>query len=201
MLRVGLTGPAGSGKTTVAGLLAGRGFPVVDADRVAHELYVPGSPLVRALVRAFGRDILLPGGIVNREALGRLVFADPDRLAQLDRIVHPPLLDELARRFTQWERGGEPVGILEAAVLLQWGPPKFIDLVVGVTAPRALRVERLVFAGLEHLEAEHRADAQVSEEELAEKADILIENAGGLDRLQERVDELEKDLRRRSRPS
>lgn len=201
MLRVGLTGPAGAGKSTVAGLLAGRGFPLVDADRVAHELYVPGSPLVRALARAFGTEILRPGGSVNREALGRLVFGDPDRLAQLDRIVHPPLVDELARRLDELEKAGEPLGILEAAVLLQWGPPSFIDLVVGVTAPRKLRVERLMFTGLPRAEAEVRADAQMTEEELAEKADILIENVAGLDRLQREVDGLEIELRRRSRPS
>jgi dephospho-CoA kinase len=198
MLRVGLTGAAGAGKSTVARELARMGIPVVDADKVAHELYAPGSAVVAALAAAFGDGVLTPDGAIDRAALGALVFGSAERLCELDRIVHPPLLAELERRLLALERAGEPVAVLEAALLLKWGPPDFVDLVVGVTASRELRRGRLLDGGLTAEAAERRLDLQVSPAELERRSDLLVQNERGLGELKRAVAALAEELRRRA---
>lgn len=199
MLRVGLTGAAGAGKSTVARELARLGIPVVDADRVAHELYAPGSAVVAALAAAFGDGVLTPGGAIDRAALGALVFGSAERLRELDRIVHPPLLAELKRRLLALERAGETLAVLEAALLLKWGPPDFVDLVVGVTASRELRRGRLLDGGLTAEATERRLDLQVSPAELERRSDLLVPNERGLGELRRAVAALAEELRRRAR--
>jgi len=198
MLRVGLTGPAGSGKSTVARLLAERGFPVLDADRIAHELYVPGSPLVKELEEAFGDEVLDERGGIDRARLGELVFTDPEARAALDRIVHPPLLKEIERRLGVLEAQGNPVAVLEAALLLQWGPPQYIGFVVGVSAPRARRRERLLAQGLSPGLVAARLDVQVDDTDLALGSDVLLLNRGTLKELEQQVEALAHELTRRS---
>jgi dephospho-CoA kinase len=198
MLRVGLTGPAGSGKTTIAAMLAEAGCPVVDADRAAHDLYVPGSELVGELARAFGADILGPDGGVNREALGRVVFASPTARERLNALVHPPLVAQLKRRLDALERGGSRIAILDAALLLQWTADRVVDVVVGVWAPRDARLARLIASGVPPEVAAGRVDAQMTEADLRRHADILIENIGAPDDLRMTVERLLKDLKRRS---
>lgn len=178
MLRVGITGGAGSGKSTVAAMLAARGFPVIDADRVAHALYAPGSAVVSALAGAFGPGILLPGGGIDRPALAEHVFGFPERLRTLNAIVHPPLLAGLAARLDALEASGAPVGVLEAALLLQWGPPGFVNVIVGVVASRETRRRRLVAGGLSPDQAERRLRSQPDWEHLSEQVDIVIDNNG-----------------------
>ena len=198
MLRVGLTGAAGAGKSTVARELARLGIPVVDADKVAHELYAPGSAVVAALAAAFGDGVLTPAGAIDRAALGALVFGSAERLGELDRIVHPPLLAELERRLLALERAGEPVAVLEAALLLKWGPPDFVDLVVGVTASRELRRGRLLDGGLTAEAAELRLDLQVSPAELERRSDLLVQNERGHGELKRAVAALAEELRGRA---
>ena len=198
MLRVGLTGPAGSGKSTIATLLAEAGCPVVDADRAAHHLYVPGSDLVGELVRAFGADILDSDGGVNRETLGRLVFASRTARERLNALVHPALVAELKRRLDALEREGSGIAILDAALLLQWAAARVVDVVVGVWAPREIRLARLVATGIAPEIAAGRVDAQMTEALLRRHADILIENTGTPDDLRTKVERLLTDLKRRS---
>lgn len=199
MLRAGLTGPAGAGKSTVARFLAARGIPVIDADRVAHELYVPGSPLVGELAAAFGTGILDAEGGIDRARLGAIVFADAGARERLDRIVHPPLLAEAERRLDAREAEGEEVAVLEAALLLQWGPPRWIEFVVGVSAPRAVRRERLRAQGVPPGLVEARLDAQVDEGELALGCDLLLLNRGTVEDLERQAEALAHELQRRAR--
>lgn len=196
MLRVGLTGPSGAGKSTVARMLAARGIPVVDADRAAHELYRPGSLLVADLAREFGSDVLDPEGGIDRARLGGLVFAHPERLARLNAIVHPPLVRRVREELDALEAAGHRVGVVEAAVLLHWDPLAFLDLVVGVTAPRSVRRRRLIESGLSGEAAEARLDRQVDESELARRSRFLLLNDRGLDRLDRQVEALARQLAR-----
>jgi dephospho-CoA kinase len=198
MLRVGLTGPAGSGKSTVAAALAARGIPVVDADRVAHTLYVPGSDLVGDLVAAFGDSILYPDGTVDREALGRIVFARGEDRARLNRIVHPRLVAELTQRLDALEQGGARIAVLDAALLLQWDAARLVDVVIGVWAPRETRRARLVAGGLAPAAADQRLDAQVEETLLRQRADRVLENTGSLAEFLAAVSRLAEDLERRA---
>ena len=198
MLRVGLTGPAGSGKSTVARLFAAHGWPVIDADRVAHELYVPGSAIIRELARAFGSEVVAPDGTVDRGALGRQVFQRSDAREMLNRIVHPPLLDALKKRLLELENTGSRIAVLEAALLLQWDTEGLVDVVVGVWATRDLRLKRLVGSGLTRDAAALRADVQVSEEKLRDRADTLIENNGSTSELERAVRRVIDDLERRA---
>ncbi len=199
MLRVGLTGAAGAGKSSVARGLAERGFPVIDADKVAHELYRPGSPLAESIVRTFGSGVRDAEGGIDRVALGAIVFSDRARREALDALVHPPLLDELRRRLDALAGAGHEAAVLEAALLLRWGPPDFVDLVVGVSAPRSVRRGRLLAQGLTSEDVERRLDLQVDEGELDRRADFVVVNDGDLDRLTRGIDDLAAWLRRRAR--
>jgi dephospho-CoA kinase len=198
MLRVGLTGPAGSGKTIIAAMLAKAGCAVVDADRAAHDLYVPGSALVRDLARAFGDDILCGDGSVDRGALGRIVFASPSARTTLNALVHPPLVVELRRRLDALETAGASIAILDAALLLQWRADRLVTFVVGVWAPGDLRLARLVASGISRDVAAGRVDAQMSEATLRSGSDVVIENTGSLDELRVAVEHLFEELKRRS---
>lgn len=198
MFRVGLTGPAGSGKSTVARLFAAHGWPVIDADRVAHELYVPGSAIIRELARAFGSEVVAPDGTVDRGALGRQVFQRSEAREALNRIVHPPLLDALRERLLELESTGTRIAVLEAALLLQWNTEALVDVVVGIWATRDVRLKRLVASGLTRDAAALRADVQVSEEALRARADTLIENDGSTSDLEAEVRRVIADLERRA---
>jgi dephospho-CoA kinase len=199
VLRVGLTGAAGAGKSTVARGLAERGFPVLDADKVAHELYLPGSLMAESIIRVFGAGVRSVEGGIDRAALGAIVFADRARREALDALVHPPLLAELRRRLDALAGAGHEAAVLEAALLLRWGPPDFVDLVVGVSAPRPVRRGRLLAQGLAPADVERRIDLQVDEDDLARRADFIVVNDGDLDRLMRGIDDLAAYLRRRAR--
>lgn len=196
MLRVGLTGPMASGKSTVGDLFAAEGFPVIDADRVAHELYVPGSALVAALATEFGAEILDPQGRVDRRLLGARVFEDPILLERLNTLVHPVLHQELITRLGALETAGHTVAILEAALLLRWDARLLVDVVVGVTSPREVRRDRLRAVGRPHDDA--RLDAQMTDQELRDAADFLIENDGPLWSLKKHVHSVAVALRQRA---
>jgi dephospho-CoA kinase len=198
MLRVGLTGGAAAGKSTVARRLSERGIPVIDADREAHALYAPGTELCRALVEAFGGEVAAEDGGIDRGALGRIVFADPARREALNALVHPPLIAALKARLRALAAEGHAAAVLDAALLLQWDAPDLVDLVVGVTAPRAVRRERLERAGLTPKDAERRVDAQVDDLTLAERSDLLILNNGTPEALEAQADALAEELLRRA---
>lgn len=198
MLRVGLTGAAGAGKSTVAAGLADHGIAVIDADRVAHELYRPGGELVNRLEETFGPSVITEDGEVDRAALADIVFTDAAARQQLNRLVHPPLVQELERRWASLEQAGETVAVLEAALLLEWGPPPEIRLIVAVIAPRETRLARLVARGLSPEDARRRLDLQVSEQELLAAAHIVVDNHGDRDSLRRQIDGLSNELRRRA---
>ncbi len=175
---IGLTGNIGAGKSEVVRVLRELGADSIDADRVGHEVIAPGTPEHEQLVARFGRDVLQPDGAVDRRKLGAIVFADPAALRDLERIVHPGVRARIRARFAATER---PVIVVEAIKLLESGLYLEVDAVWVVTAPRQVRVQRLVETrGLTVSEAEARVDAQPPEVEKVARADVVIDNGGDL---------------------
>ena len=182
MVRVGLTGGIGAGKTVVASMLRDLGARVIEADAIARDLVRPGGGVLEALVEEFGRGILRDDGTLDRRRLAETAFARPGRLERLNAITHPPLVEELLGSMEGAEGGAEVV-VVDAALLGDWDILDAFDIVVTVRAPRATRVERLVAGGMSRRDVEARIDAQDSEDEFARQADIVIDNAGSREEL------------------
>ena len=186
MLRIGLTGGIGSGKSTVAGLLAARGARIVDADRIAREVVEPGTPGLEAVVAAFGQEVLTPGGALDRPALAAVVFADPDARRRLDGIVHP-----LVRaRATELVAAAPPdaVVVQDVPLLVETGQAGSYDLVLVVEADLDTRVRRLVGRGLAEDDARARIAAQASDEQRRAVADVVLDNSGSVEDLEAQVE-------------
>lgn len=198
MLLVGLTGGIGSGKSTVAGLLAERGAVVIDADDLARQAVAPGTDGFDRVVRTFGRDILTDEGDLDRRRLGDVVFADGDRRRELETIVHP----EVARLFVEAVepyRTTDQVVVYSIPLLVERGMAGAFDLVVVVVADPDLRVERVVRdRGLDPDEVRARISAQVTDDERSRVADVLLDNDGEPGDLEGQVDRLWSDLAARS---
>ncbi len=203
MLRVGLTGGIGSGKSEVARRLASRGAVLIDADVAARQVVVPGSLGLAQIVAAFG-DVLQPDGSLDRERLGAIVFGDPGRREQLNAIVHPLVrhwMEAAERTVVQAAGPPGPVIVHDVPLLAESRGKAGFDLVVVVDVPPELQVDRLVrLRGMGQEQARARLAAQASREERLAVADIVIGNSGSLDDLDRRVGEVWADLRRRAEP-
>jgi dephospho-CoA kinase len=186
MLKVGLTGGIGAGKSEVSRLLARYGAVLIDADRIAREVVEPGTPGLTAVVEAFGPGILGPDGALNRPALGSIVFADPARLATLNAIVHPLV----GARSTELERaaGAGAVVVHDVPLLTENGLAPVYDLVVVVDAAPGTQLDRLVrLRGMTESDARARMAAQATREERLAVADIVVDNDGPLEDLEPQV--------------
>ncbi|NJQ02190.1 dephospho-CoA kinase [Streptomyces zingiberis] len=198
MLKVGLTGGIGAGKSEVSRLLAGHGAVIVDADRIAREVVEPGTPGLAAVVQEFGPRILTPGGTLDRARLGRLVFSDPERLRALNAIVHPLV----GARSAELERAapGDAVVVHDVPLLTENGLAPLYDLVVVVDAAPETQLGRLVRRrGMTEDEARSRMAAQATRDERLAVADLVIGNDGPIEALEPRVGEVWEELSRRER--
>jgi len=192
---IGLTGGIGTGKSTVAGMLAALGAVVIDSDRIVHELQAPGAPLVAEIADAFGPGVLAPDGSLDRAALGARVFADEAARLRLNAIVHPAVGRESARRLQAARASGAPLVVLDIPLLFETrlhGTASRTNLgvqaIVVVYAPRALQIRRqLERNGYGRKEAERRVDAQLSIEEKRAQADHVIDNSGTLPETERQV--------------
>ncbi len=180
MITVGLTGGIAAGKSTVARELALRGARVIDADRLGHRAYEPGSAAHAAVVEAFGREVVAADGRIDRAALGARAFAEPDQLKRLTDIVWPEI-----RQLAQGEiaaiaaSDADAIAVLEAAVLLEAGWEPLVDEVWVVVVDRATAIARAVARGGLGAEAvAARLDAQLSNAERIARADVVIDNSG-----------------------
>ena len=200
MLRVGLTGGIGSGKSEVARRLAEHGAVLIDADVAAREVVVPGSPGLAQVVEAFGPGVLRTDGSLNRERLGEIVFADPRLRAELNAIVHPLVrewMQEAERAAVQAD--GDAVVVHDVPLLAESRGKAGFDVVIVVDVPADVQVERLVGQrGMTAEQARARMAAQASREQRLAVADIVIDNSGSLDDLDRRVAETWSDLERRA---
>lgn len=180
MLRVGLTGGIGSGKSAVAARLQELGAFVVDADQVARDVVEPGQPALAAIVARFSAEVLQPDGRLDRARLAQLVFADPRALADLNAIIHPRMDQRTQELITAAQRAGAQVLVHDLALLVELGRAGEYDLVIVVVAPLDTRLERLVRRGLAPADARARIAAQASDAARLAVADIVIDNGGPL---------------------
>ncbi len=160
MVRIGLTGPIGCGKSTVAGWLGERGAAVVDADVVARDVLAPGEPAVGEVVARFGAGVAGPDGSIDRAALGRIVFADAAALRDLEAIVHPRVRPRILAAIADAEADGRPAVVVEAIKLVEGGLAELMDEVWLVTCARAVQRERLEPRGMAPRDLDERIAAQ-----------------------------------------
>jgi len=191
MFVIGLTGGIGSGKSAVTALLGELGAAVVDADKVGHQAYQPHTETWQAVVDAFGTDILQPNEEVDRRKLGAVVFSDPKELARLNSIMHPRMYTMLEVQLNEMRESGVEVAVLEAAILIEakWTP--LVDEVWVTVASEdtvVLRVQQR--NNLAEEEIRRRIRSQLSNEERAEHANVVIENNAGMQELQDKVNDL-----------
>ena len=188
MVVVGLTGGIGSGKSTVAGLLAERGAVVIDADRIARQVVEPGQPAHAQLVERFGPRVLAADGWIDRRVLAGIGFADPPALADLYATGHPRGAGEVRRRMAGLPDGSTVV--LDVPRLVEAGTAA-IDALVVVDRPEEVALRRLIERrGMDEHDVRRRMGAQASRDERRARADRVILNDGSLDDLRRRVDEV-----------
>lgn len=184
MLVIGLTGPTGAGKGEVAALFAGYGIPVINADRVYHELITPPSSCLKELTEAFGKQILLPDGTLDRRALGAIVFTDPAARERLNSITHRYVMEEVKTRMERYRKAGIPVAVLDAPQLFEAGAHRACGTVISVLADRQLRLERIVARdGISAEAARRRILAQKSDSFFRANSDYIVENNGAVELL------------------
>ncbi|MFJ9705545.1 dephospho-CoA kinase [Streptomyces sp. NPDC101234] len=193
MLKVGLTGGIGAGKSEVSRLLVGRGAVLIDADRIAREVVAQGTPGLAAVVEAFGPDVLTADGSLDRPKLGAIVFADPERLAVLNSIVHP--LVGARSRELESAAAADAVVVHDVPLLAENGLAPLYDVVIVVDAAPETQLDRLVrLRGMTEEDARARMAAQATREKRLEIADIVVDNDVPLDALERRVEEVWVDL-------
>jgi len=196
MLKVGLTGGIASGKSTVSEAFARLGAKVLDADKVAREVVLPGQPAWLKLQQAFGPEFFLPDGEVNRSKLRRLVFANPEERSKLNAIVHPEVMREIDFRFEQLTSSAEhAVVLVDIPLLIEVGVAHRFDKVVVVYANESVQVMRLMQRdGLSREEARQGLSVQIDLREKARKADFVIDNSGTPGETQVQVEKVWQEL-------
>ena len=187
MIRVGLTGGIGAGKSTVGRMLAELGAVIVDGDQIARDLVVRGEPALAEIVERFGPDVLLPDGELDRAGLAERVFPEPESLASLDAIMHPRIAERAQAMLADAQRNGTSVIVYDMPLLVESGAADDFDVVMVVHAPVEVRLARLAVRGVAVDDARNRMAQQASDEERAAVATILIDNGGDDEQLIDQV--------------
>jgi len=191
MLKIGLTGGIGSGKTTVSDCFASLGVPVIDADKIAHGLTTPGQPALQDIVSAFGPDILNDDGQLDRARLRAIVFNNAARRKQLEDILHPLIRARMRRHIADIEASSTPYCILCIPLLLETGQTDLVDRILVVDTPEDLQYQRVSARnGLPDAEIAAIIHAQAGREQRLAAADDIIVNNGGFEELRQQVLEL-----------
>jgi dephospho-CoA kinase len=186
MIRVGLTGGIGSGKSTVARLLAEHGAIVIDADRIAREIVEPGQPALTEIEQRFGDDVIAPDGRLDRGALAAIVFSDTAALSELNAITHPRIAQRTAELIDAAPE--DAVVVYDMPLLVENDLAEGWDVVVVVEADRDVRIRRLIERGLDEADIEARMNRQATDEQRRAVADVVVDNSGDLRMLEKAVD-------------
>lgn len=193
---IGLTGGIGSGKSTVAQLLEQQGWVLVDADRIARDIVEPGQPALTELADAFGQDILLPNGSLDRGLLASRAFASREKTDLLNSITHPRIQEETQARFEAARQGGADFVVYDMPLLVDKGLHKDMDATIVVDVDVEERVRRLVeYRGLDEGDARRRIAAQIPDDVRRAAADLVIDNNGPREALDAQVAGVVEKLR------
>ncbi len=198
MLRVGLTGGIGAGKSEVSNRLAALGAVVVDADKAAREVVKPGTEGLARIVETFGTSVLQEDGSLDRAKLAEIVFADEEARGRLNAIVHPLVHEWMVAADVAARSRGDLVVVHDVPLLVEGGRGGQFDVVIVVDVQPDVQVERLAGRGMPAEQARARMAAQAAREQRIAVADIVIDNSGNLDDLDQRVAEVWADLRARA---
>ncbi|HVC40446.1 MAG TPA: dephospho-CoA kinase [Candidatus Saccharimonadales bacterium] len=189
MRLIGLTGGIATGKTTVDRMLAARGASVIDADELAREVVRPGEPALAAVAMRFGREVIRSDGSLDRDRLGKLVFADPEARRDLEQITHPRIAELTSERVAAALAGPAPLVVVDIPLLFENSREALFEGVLLVYAPTEVQVLRLRERnGLEEAAALQRLAAQLPIEEKRNRATWIIDNSDGLDETSRAVD-------------
>jgi dephospho-CoA kinase len=189
MKTVGLTGGIGSGKSTVSQILVELGAFIIDADKVGHEIYLPGKEAWRQVVAEFGRDILADDQTIDRKKLGAIVFASDEARKKLNSIVHPLMFHDIRQRATEKRAEGftKPI-VVEAAILIEANWLPLVDEVWVVVTGKSAVIERVaVQRGLSARDTEARIASQLADTERLKHANVVIRNDGSLEDLKKQI--------------
>ena len=196
MLRVGLTGSIGVGKSFVTSIFAEAGCHVLDADQTAREVVMPGTPGLKALAEGFGQQILSAEGTLDRKQLGALIFADQSQRERLNHILHPFIIARQDEIMREWEaQDPKGIGIIDAALMIESGGYKRFDKLIVVHCRPEVQLERLMLRDkLSRDEALRRINSQMSQEEKQKFADYLIDTSDGFESTRARTIEIYEKL-------
>lgn len=197
MVVIGLTGGILTGKSTISRMLAERGAVIIDADKIGHEAYKPHTKTWQEVVNAFGKSILKENNEIERKKLADIVFNDPHALARLNEIMHPQMHSMMKEEIERLRGEGVDVVVLEAAVLIEANWTDLVDEVWVAVAPEEVAVKRLQNRGvLSEEQARARIRSQLSPEERAKHADVIIDTDCELAEVEARVEELWQSLQK-----
>lgn len=188
---IGLTGGIGSGKSTVSQLLIELGAVVIDTDKVGHGAFQPGSPAWQQVVSAFGKQVVAPGGEIDRKKLGEIVFGNSQARLKLEQIMHPAIFEIVCSQIAEYRRQGVSTVVLEVPLLVETGWTSFVDEVWVTTAPKSTILKRLEErSGMTADESRARIRSQLSSEERLQHADVVIDTDCTLNELKARISQL-----------
>ncbi|NTW54456.1 MAG: dephospho-CoA kinase [Chlorobaculum sp.] len=197
-LLVGVTGGIGSGKSTVCAMLAEMGCELFEADRIAKELQLENPEVISGIEELFGREVYSRDALgklqIDRKIIASVVFSDPEKLAALNRLIHPKVREAFISEVKRCAREGKRILCKEAAILFEAGADRDLDRIIVVAAGNGLRLERAVARGMERAEAQKRMQAQWPQEKLIERAHYVIFNDGTLEELRSQVEQVYQSL-------
>ncbi len=190
-MNIGLTGGIACGKSTVAAMLVRRGALLVDADQIAREVVLPGSPVLAQVAERFGQAVLLADGSLNRKKLGEFVFGNAAARKDLEAILHPPIRAIMKERMSRYEREHpDRLVVVDVPLLYESGLQHMFSEVMVVYVPKEIQVERLMKRdGLSPEQAAERLNAQMPIEEKKKLADVVIDNSGTLEHTERQIEE------------
>lgn len=193
---IGLTGGIGSGKTTVTDYLISRGFHVLDADKIAREIVLPGSEMLIQLTAVFGREILMEDGSLNRKKLAAIVFSDADKKKTMDALMHTRILELIHERILRFrEEGKNKVIFIDAPLLFETGLDKSVSEIWVIDVDDETRINRIMERdGLNREDIEKRISSQMTREEKNRRADVILDNTGHQEALYGQIEELLKKI-------